>query len=71
MRIYELADRKVAPDIRTAEISGVRLLVINVAQAVEPMPLKGKYQHRLGRSCVPITNSELLQGLFVDLAADP
>ena len=70
-RIYELTERKVTADIRTAEIRGVRLLVLSIAQAVEPVPFRGKYQHRRGKSCVPVTSTELLQGLFADAAADP
>lgn len=70
-RIYELTERKVTADIRTAEIRGVRLLVLSIPQAVEPVPFRGKYQHRRGKSCVPVTSTELLQGLFADAAADP
>ena len=70
-RIYELTESKVTADIRTAEIRSARLLVLSIAQAVEPVPFKGKYKHRRGKSCVPVTSTELLQGLFADAAADP
>ncbi len=70
-RIYELTESKVTADIRTAEIRGVRLLVLSIAQAVEPVPFRGRYQHRRGKLCVPVTSTELLQGLFADAAADP
>ena len=70
-RIYELTESKVTADIRTAAIRGVRLLVLSIAQAVEPVPFRGRYQHRRGKSCVPVTSTELLQGLFADAAADP
>ena len=70
-RLYQLTDSKVTADIREAEISGVRLLVIAVPQAVEPVPFERKYRHRRGTSCVPVTPTELLQGLFADVAADP
>lgn len=70
-RIYELTNSKVTADIREAVVTGVRLLVISVAQAVEPVAFNGKYQHRRGKSCVPVTSTELLQGLFADAAADP
>lgn len=70
MRLYQLTDRKVTADIRTVEISGIRLLVISVPQAVEPVAFRGKYKHRRGSSCAPVTSTELLQGLFADSAAD-
>ena len=70
-RLYQLTDSKVTVDIREADVSGVRLLVIAVPQAVEPVPFERKYQHRRGTACVPVTSTDLLQGLFADVAADP
>ncbi|WP_419551460.1 RNA-binding domain-containing protein [Candidatus Poriferisodalis sp.] len=70
-RLYQLTDRKVTVDIHEVEVSGVRLLVIAVPQAVEPVPFERRFQHRRGASCVPVTSTELLQGLFADAAADP
>ena len=70
-RIYQLTERKLTVNIRVAEVRGRRLLVIIVPQAVEPVPFKGKYTYRQGSSCVPVTNTELLQGIFAGLAADP
>ena len=70
-RIYQLTERKLTVNIRIAEVRGKRLLVIIVPQAVEPIPFKGKYSHRQGRHCVPVTNTELLQGIFAGIAADP
>lgn len=70
-RIYQLTERRLTVNIRVAEVRDERLLVIIVPQAVEPVPFKGKYAHRQGRHCVPVTNTELLQGLFAGVAADP
>ena len=70
-RLYELAERKLSTEIRPADVGGTRLLVISVPQAVEPVAFNGRYRHRVGRSCVPVTSTELLQGLFADAAADP
>ena len=70
-RIYDLTDRKLAVDIKTVKINGALLLVIDAPQAVEPVPCRGKYQHRVGARCVPVTSTQLLGGLFVDLAVDP
>lgn len=70
-RIYELTERRLSTEIRPVDLSGTRLLVMSIPQAVEPVPFNGKYRHRVGRACVPVTNTELLQGLFADAAADP
>ncbi|WP_419917087.1 RNA-binding domain-containing protein [Candidatus Poriferisodalis sp.] len=70
-RLYQLTDSKVTVDIREAEVKGSRLLVIVVPQAVEPVPFERKYQHRRGAACVPVTSTQLLQGLFAGVAADP
>ena len=70
-RLYALTDRKISVRIREVIVRGVRLLVIVVQQAREPVPFDGKYRHRQGKNCVPITSTELLQGLFAGVAADP
>ncbi len=70
-RLYELTERKLSTEIRQVFIAGTRLLVISVPQAVEPVPFNGRYRQRVGRSCVLVTSTELLQGLFADAAADP
>ena len=70
-RIYELTDRRLTVNIRVAGVKGKRLLVISVPQAVEPVPFKGKFRHRLGKACVEVTSTELLQGIFAGAAADP
>ena len=70
-RIYQLTDRKLTVNIRIAEVRGRRVLVIIVPRAVEPVPFNGKYTHRQGKNCVPITNTQLLQGIFAGVAADP
>ena len=70
-RIYQLTERRLTVNIRVAEVRGERLLVVTVPQAVEPVPFQGKYAHRQGPNCVPVTSTELLQGLFARVAADP
>ena len=70
-RIYDLTDRKLAVDIRTVGVNGALLLVIDAPQAVEPVPFRGNYQHRVGARCVPVTSTQLLGGLFANLAVDP
>lgn len=70
-RIYDLTDRKLAVDIQTVKINGKPLLVIDAPQAVEPVPYRGKYRHRVDARCVPVTSTLLLGGLFADLAVDP
>ena len=70
-RLYQLTDNKVTVNIREVQVKGTRLLIITVPQAVEPVPFEHKYQHRQGAACVPVTSTELLQGLFAGAAADP
>lgn len=70
-RIYELTDRRLTVNIRVAGVRGKRLLVISVPQAIEPVPFRGKYRHRLGKACVEVTSTELLRGIFAGAAADP
>ena len=70
-RIYDLTDRKLAVDIQTVKVKDKLLLVVDAPQAVEPVPYRGRYQHRVNDQCVPVTSTQLLGGLFVDLAVDP
>ena len=70
-RIYDLTDRRLATAIQAVEINGALLLVIDAPQAVEPVPFRGEYQHRVDARCVPVTLTRLLGGLFADLAVDP
>ena len=70
-RIYDLTERRLTVNIRVAGVRGKRLLVISVPQAVEPVPFKGRYRHRLGKACVEVTSTELLRGIFAGAAADP
>lgn len=70
-RLYQLTDSKITVDIREVDVAGARLLVIAVPQAVEPIPFERKFRHRRGATCVPVTSTELLQGLFAGAAADP
>ncbi len=70
-RIYELTDRRLTVNIRAAGVRGKQLLVISVPQAIEPVPFRGKYRHRLGKACVEVTSTELLRGIFAGAAADP
>ncbi len=69
-RVYDLTERKLTVDIRQAEINKRVVLVIDVPQAIEPVPYGGQYQHRVDSRCVPATQTELLGGLFSRLAAD-
>ena len=69
-RIYDLTDRKLAVNIQTVKINKKPLLIIDAPQAVEPVPYRGKYRHRVDARCVPVTSALLLGGLFADLAVD-
>lgn len=70
-RIYDLTERKLAVQVDRVAASGAELLIIEVPQALEPVPYKGKYQHRVDARCVPATRTELMGALFANLAADP
>ena len=70
-RIYDLTERRLTVQVDRVSISGAALLIIDVPQALEPVPYRAKYQHRVDARCVPATRTELLGALFVNLAADP
>ena len=70
-RIYDLTERKLAVQVDRVAAGGAKLLIIEVPQALEPVPYKGKYQHRVDARCVPATRTELMGALFANLAADP
>ena len=70
-RFHELTSGKMGATVREAEVSDTRLLVLITPQAVEPVPVKGKYRHRQGERCVEVSSSTLLQGRFASAAADP
>lgn len=56
-RIYERVD--IAPTVETVERSGVRLLVLYVAAAREPVEnTNGQLRWRTGRQCVPVDRAE-------------
>ena len=70
-RIYDLTERKLAVQVDRVAAGGAELLIIEVPQALEPVPYRGKYQHRVNARCVPATRTELMGALFANLAADP
>ena len=69
-RIYELTERKLSADVREVIVGGDRLLVVLVARALEPIPFNGKFYHRVGKSCVPTTATDLIQGVLSASGAD-
>ena len=70
-RIYDLTERKLTVQADRIDADGTELLIIEVPQALEPVPYRGKYQHRVDARCVPATRTELMGALFANLAADP
>lgn len=70
-RIYDLTERQLTVDVQTVEMSSRLLLVVEVPQAVQPVAYKRDYKHRVDARCVPVTLTELMGGLFTNLAADP
>ncbi len=69
-RIYDLTERKLAVQVDRVVLGDKELLIVDVPQALEPIPYKGSYQHRVDDRCVPATRTELLGALFANLAAD-
>lgn len=53
-RIYELTDRRLTVDIAEHHIGGVRLLVVRVPQAIEPIRHAGRLTWRVGSHCVEV-----------------
>ena len=70
-RIYDLTERKLTVQVDRVTAGETQLLIIEVPQALEPVPYRGKYQHRVDARCVPATRTELMGALFANLAADP
>ena len=70
-RIYDLTERQLTVDVQTVEMRNHLLLVVDVPQAVQPVAYKREYKHRVDARCVPVTLTELMGGLFANLAADP
>ncbi|MCY4163161.1 MAG: putative DNA binding domain-containing protein [bacterium] len=69
-RIYDLTERQLTVDVQTVEMHSHLLLVVDVPQAVQPVAYKKQYKHRVDARCVPVTITELMGGLFSNLAAD-
>ncbi|MEQ7847453.1 ATP-binding protein [Nocardioides kribbensis] len=53
-RVYEKSQRLLTIDVREAHVNGVRVLVLMVPQAVEPIRWNGKINWRVGDACVEV-----------------
>lgn len=53
-RVYEKSQRLLTVDVREVVVKGIRLLVISMLQAVEPIRWKGKINWRVGDNCVEV-----------------
>ncbi len=53
-RVYELTDRTLTIDVRAAQLSGVRVLVIRAPQAIEPIRWRGRVMWRIDDKCVEV-----------------
>lgn len=50
-RIYQLTRRTLTVEVRSVEVSGVRLLVVTAPQAIEPIRWNGRIRWRVGDHC--------------------
>lgn len=53
-RVFELTERKLTVDVREATLDGVRLLVLTVPEAIEPIRHNGRIFWRVGDNCVEV-----------------
>ncbi|WP_109506896.1 ATP-binding protein [Nocardioides speluncae] len=53
-RVYELTDRTLTIDVRSAEVVDTRLLVITAPQAIEPIRWRGRINWRVDDHCVEV-----------------
>lgn len=74
-RLYERLDRRVTVESRSVEVTGTRLVVLIVPEAIEPISHQGKLRWRVDDRCVEIdpTTWRLRQAelLHVDWSAQP
>ena len=53
-RIWEISKRQLTVAVRAERIGGVRLLVLTVAEALEPVKYEGRLRWRVGGHCVEV-----------------
>ena len=53
-RIWQLTGDRLAVNVREADLTGVRLLVLSVPQSLEPIYYRGRLRWRIGSNCVEI-----------------
>ena len=74
-RIYELSNRRLTANITELIVDGVRLLVLRVPEALEPVAWRGKIRWRVGSNCVEVDPSSWWSGRMYrtgyDWSAEP
>ena len=61
-RIWELTDRKLTIAVRADIVRGVRVLILPIPKAIEPIPFQNRYRWRVADNCVPVDATTLLSG---------
>jgi ATP-dependent DNA helicase RecG len=69
-RIYELTDNRLTVTVREAEVNGVRVLVLLVPEALEPVIHRGRLRWRVGDGCVPVDTASWWAGRLTRMGYD-
>ena len=74
-RIWELTKRRLTVAVREHRVDGCRLLVLSVAEALEPVDHQGRLRWRVGSNCVEVDavtwRAGMLQRIGYDWSAQP
>ena len=74
-RIWELSKRRLTVAIREDRIGGCRILVLSVAESLEPVDYDGRLRWRVGSNCVEVDavtwRAGMLQRMGYDWSAEP
>ncbi|HEX6756639.1 MAG TPA: ATP-binding protein [Mycobacteriales bacterium] len=69
-RIHDLTERRLTCAVEPVEVKGVRVLAVLAPMAQEPIRVRGRAKHRVGRRCVEIDASTWAAGQLRRLGFD-
>jgi ATP-dependent DNA helicase RecG len=69
-RIYELTERRLTVTVREGDLTGVRILVLIVPEALEPVAYRSRLRWRVGDHCVPVDAASWWAGRLTRLGYD-
>lgn len=69
-RIYQVTDQRLTVTVREGALHGVRILVLIVPEALEPVAYRGRLRWRVGAHCVPVDTASWWAGRLTRLGYD-